>query len=108
MANAKSIVFGLTLGGLYLLVGGCGNGAISVLVVLQPLRDSPEVEALVRICPTQNKSAPAEEWGDVQGGLRRTAVEGHVVRAAGRSLLVIPLVRALRAEPLRPVRTIDR
>ena len=66
MANAKSIVFGLTLGGLYLLVGGCGNGAISVLVVLQPLRDRPEVEALVRICPTQKVSAPA-------GGMRKGA-----------------------------------
>ena len=108
MANAKSIVFGLTLGGLYLLVGGCGNGAISVLVVLQPLRNRSEVEALVRICPPQNKSAPAEEWGDAQGGLRRTAVEGHVVWAARRPLLMIPLVRALGAEPLRPVRTSDR
>ena len=70
MPNAKQIVCGLTLGGFNLLIGGCGDGAIGVLVVLQPLRNRPEVEALVRICPTQNKSAPARNpFGDAQGAV---------------------------------------
>ena len=93
----------LTLSGFYLLVGGCGNSAIGVLVVLQPLRNRPEVEALVRICPPSVSTGE----GDAQGAAR-TSVEGHVVRAAGCSLLMIPLVRALGAEPLRQVELLEQ